>query len=271
MLDTYFFIPANRPEFLKKIPSINADVFVIDMEDTVDQSEWDSSISNIKKYTEIDSHYIRPNLFENGRFSLNLLKDLISNNAKYFIFPKLSELSQVNEIFKLNGICKSIILVETPKMLLSLKDVISNHNIHGVGFGSNDFSMYTGIKDSSEYMNYFRIKLKMIALEFDITLIDTASMNLYDDKAFKRECINAFNLGFDGKFLIHPNQLLMLQSTEFFSDEEVQWAIEVMKFLESYPESEIKAHKINGQVLEKPHYKKLQNIKKYLNFKNQSI
>ena len=266
MLDSYFFIPAGREDFLKKIPSINADHFVIDFEDSVAFSEWDKCVSNLKEYGSLNLHYVRPNLWNGGNFTIKTLQKLAGVGVKNVILPKLKTLEQIQEIIKLDNFSKIIILVETPDLLLILPEVVREFNslIEGIGFGSQDFAMYTNMKQSLSYMNYARFQINLTASKFGINFIDTASMLIDDEEEFNEECINAFNMGCSGKFIIHPRQLKVLQTAKYFSQSEIDWAHKALKQIEDKPLNEIKAYKIDGMVLEKPHLTKLKKIMQYL-------
>lgn len=266
MLESYFFIPASREDFLKKIPSIKADHLVIDFEDSVALSEWDKCVSNLKEYVDLSSHYVRPNLWNSGSFTTNTLQKLVEVGVKNVLLPKLKTLEQVQEVIELENFSKIILLVETPDLLLILPDVVREYDslIEGIGFGSQDFAMYTNMKQSLSYMNYARFQINLTASKFGKKCIDTASMLIDEEEVFEEECINAFNMGCTGKFVIHPRQLQVLKKAEYFSESEIAWAKKALKQIEGKPLDEIKAYKIDGMVLEKPHLTKLKKIKQYL-------
>lgn len=266
MLESYFFIPANRKDFLKKIPSIKADNFVIDFEDSVALSEWEECVSNLKDYGDLSSHYIRPNLWHKGEFTTNTLYKLAELGVKNVVLPKLKTLEHLQRVIELEKFSKMILLVETPDLLLILPDVLREYDalIEGIGFGSQDFAMFTGMKQSNNYMNYARFQINLIASKFGKKFIDTASMLIDEENLFEDECINAFNMGCTGKFIIHPRQLQVLEKAEYFSQSELDWAQEALKQIEGKSLDEIKAYKIDGMVLEKPHLAKLKKIKQYL-------
>lgn len=266
MLKSYFFIPSNREDFLKKIPFINADYFVIDFEDSVTRSEWDRCLANLKAYGKLSSHYVRPDLWNEGNFTTNQLHKLAEIGVRNVVLPKLKTLDQVREIISLKMFSKIILLVETPDLLLLLPNVIKEHDslIEGIGFGSQDFAMYTGMKQSMDHMNYARFQINLTASKFGKKVIDTASVLIDDEDAFEEECINAFEMGCSGKFIVHPRQLQVLKKAEYFSQREIAWAKKALRQIEGKSLDEMKVYKIDGMVLEKPHLTKLLKIKQYL-------
>jgi citrate lyase beta subunit len=266
MLESYFFIPANREDFFKKIPSISANYFVIDLEDSVSKSEWDKCVYNLKKYSVLSSQYVRPNLWDNGEFTTDQLEKLVEIGVENVVLPKVNTLEQLERIVELKKFTKLILLVETPDLLLALPNVVSKYeaSLEAIGFGSQDFAMFTGMKQSTEYMNYARFQINLVASKFGKKCIDTASMLIDDEDGFEEECINAHSMGYSGKFIIHPRQLRVLKDAEYYSQNEIEWAKKALIQINGRTHDEIKAYKVNGMVFEKPHLAKLEKIKQYL-------
>ena len=269
MLESYFFIPANREDFLNKIPSISTDYFVIDFEDSVPKSEWGKCIYNLKKYCDLGSQYVRPNLWHNGEFTTDQLEKLVEMGVDNVVLPKINTVEQLERIVELKKFKKLILLVETPDLLLALPNVVSKYeaSLVAIGFGSQDFAMFTGMEQSVEYMNYARFQINLVASKFGKKCIDTASMLIDDEDAFEKECINAHRMGCSGKFIIHPRQLKVLKDAEYYSQNEIEWAKKALLQIGGRTYDEIKAYKINGMVFEKPHLVKLEKIKQYLESK----
>ncbi len=269
MLESYFFIPADREDFLNKIPEIKADHFIIDFEDSVAHSEFEDSLNNLSTHFNLKEYYVRPNLWLNQKFTTDSLRKLVAKGVKKVVLPKIKTLAQVKEIFKVGNFSKVILLVETPDLLLALPKVIEEYDsyIDGIGFGSQDFGMYTNINQSNSYMNHVRFQINLIASKFEKKFIDTASMLIEKTDEFEQECINAFNMGCSGKFLIHPKQLNVLNSAEYYSDAEISWAQKALNKIGNKAVEEVKAYKIDGMVLEKPHLQKIKKIQKYLESK----
>ncbi|MBK6345987.1 MAG: hypothetical protein IPF68_08600 [Bacteroidales bacterium] len=47
MLKSYFFIPGSHPRLIEKLESIQADVLIIDLEDSISATELDSIIGKL--------------------------------------------------------------------------------------------------------------------------------------------------------------------------------------------------------------------------------
>ncbi|TNE74748.1 hypothetical protein EP331_00750 [bacterium] len=268
MLRSYFFIPANKPKFISKKEQIAASAFIFDLEDTVLSSEIDDSIENIRQYVEDEKVWIRPNLFKESNLDLTNITQLSKIGFKRYVLPKLQsfdEFELVRRVIKED--CRLIILVEHPSIMNELDKIVAKYinNIFGLGFGSQDYSMYSGMKQTNYHMNFVRFELNKIAVKYNIEFIDTASMNISNAEQFEKECVNAFDFGCSGKFIIHPMQLNSLNKAAYFDDDDIKWAKESFEAIGEQDFDTITAINVGGKVFEKPHIKKLKQIHKYLN------
>lgn len=267
MLDTYFFIPANKPKFIDGIKTLNTDFFIFDLEDTVPELDLDESIQNILPYINKNNIYVRPSLFNGEQLKFQLLDKLYKAGFRHFVLPKLKNLEHTQLILeRIPQSINNILLVEHPNLILDLKEILQKYKNYfkGLGFGSQDYSMFTGLKQDLNQMNLVRFQLNQFAISFNLSLIDTASMNINNMKLFESECVNAFSLGCDAKFLIHPKQLEVARNAKYFSDEEIEWGIKAYNVVKNIDFSQISAYNIGGVVIEKPHQKKIYQIMKYL-------
>ncbi|MCR9083199.1 MAG: aldolase/citrate lyase family protein [Cyclobacteriaceae bacterium] len=268
MLKSYFFIPASKPKFINKIPFLDVNEFVFDLEDSVLIEETDRALVNLNKNTYFKNFYVRPSLYDiNDELELNQLRKLLSMGFNRFVLPKVKNIQDADVVFKLIEQKDHVLLVERPRLLHQLDDVIGKYTdfIGAIGFGCQDFGSYMSMKRETSYMNHALFKIKLIAESHAKEVIDTASMLIDDLDRFKEECVNAFNMGCCGKFVIHPNQLAAIKNASYFSDDELKWAESVFEQIgDKLNDFSIGALKVEGKVLERPHLEKLKLIKKYL-------
>ena len=85
-------------------------------------------------------------------------------------------------------------------------------------------------------------------------------MNISDEQEFSSECIDAFNMGYDAKFVLHPQQLEVINKTEYFSKEEVKNALEIYEEIKTMDLVKFSVIKVNGKLYEKPHLKRIMKI-----------
>jgi len=152
--------------------------------------------------------------------------------------------------------------VENPLCLMNLKEIVKGKiiNITGITLGSHDYTNVVGMKHTSHYLYFARNYVLNVTKAYDLMAIDIASMNIYDEEEFSNECLDAFNMGYDAKFVLHPKQLEVLKKTEYFSQEEVESALEIYKEIKTVDLDKFSVIKVNGKLYEKPHLKRIMKI-----------
>ena len=271
-MKTFFFIPANKDKFVKKASSIDADCFVFDLEDAVAKNETLACLERLYRLELRDNYYVRPRIdFSPGETpDLKLITDLIDIGFRKFLIPKISELDELKYLQKILKLHEKyefekyqfILLVENPLCLMNLKEIVKGKiiNITGITLGSHDYTNVVGMKHTSHYLYFARNYVLNVTKAYDLMAIDIASMNIYDEEEFSNECLDAFNMGYDAKFVLHPKQLEVLKKTEYFSQEEVESALEIYKEIKTVDLDKFSVIKVNGKLYEKPHLKRIMKI-----------
>ncbi len=276
MLNTYFFIPANSKKFIEKREILPSNFIVFDFEDAILDSDYELCLSNIKEILIKDNYYARVRFYDSfsEKIITRVFHDLLKLGFKNFLIPKFTQISNIQTISDyLSTInfnketLKFVLLVEHPRGLFSLVDTIKSGilPITALGFGSHDYSNVMGMKHSLDNLSFARNYVLNVAKAYNLEAIDIVSTNLSDTDGFRHECINAFEMGFDSKFLIHPKQLEIINSIEYYTPEEVVEAEKVYNQILKIKNNEASVLNIDGKVYEKPHIQRIINIIKWRN------
>lgn len=265
MIASFFFIPASHPKLTEKIASIRADYLIIDIEDATAPTERVKAIRRLCSIRSKRHLWIRPVIFENSDHPSNAFSQLVQAGFRNFIIPKVRNLKQLSQLESI--VSKSvldelriIILVENPECLINLQQIIEGTSIkiEGVGFGSQDYCTETGMKHSYEFLNAPRFQIMNTAKAYGLNCIDIACMDAHAGAIFQHELKETFEMGFDGKFLIHPAQLRVLQQYPFFSYDEVKEAIDIIEEYDSLGQPAVFV--FNNKAIEPPHIKYFSKI-----------
>ena len=277
MLKTFFFIPSNKEKFVIKVSSIDADCFVFDLEDAVAKDETETCLERLNRLELRDNYYVRPRIdfSPGGTPDLKLITDLVDIGFRRFLIPKISELEELKylqKVLMLNEKYQFILLVENPLCLMNLKEIVKSKiiNITGITLGSHDYTNVIGMKHTAHYLSFARNYVLNVAKAYDLMAIDIASMNISDEEEFSNECLDAFNMGYDAKFVLHPQQLEVLKKTEYFYQKEVKNALEIYEEIKTMNLDKFSVIKVNGKLYEKPHLKRIMKIVEW-NKNNASI
>lgn len=269
MSRSYLFIPGNTPSMIQNLDVFESDSVIIDFEDSVISYDKDAArilINNfLKKFSfkEFDI-YIRIN----DSLNQNFLKDVeatIDLDITGYVLPKAS-LEAIEELNKHIKNKLIIPIIESPLALLKAEDIAKCKNVSGLLLGAEDYTKELGINrtlNGTEIL-YARSFIAIVCNAYGIESIDTPYTNKDDEVGLKEDSINAKNLGFTAKALIHPNQVDIVNDVFSPSTEEIFQAKRIIKKSE---ESNKGAFSLDGKMIDLPIIEKakkvLEKAKKY--------
>lgn len=236
-MDSYFFVPGNRLHKINDALIAETAHIIIDMEDAIKESEKYTILKQLEEEPNYKNHYIRIPIYDIfGKIDTSNFEYLLSLGYTKFVLPKLLSLDNFQLVFPVfeKKTVEIILLIETPRFLMEVKDVLLRFKpyIVGIGIGSHDFMSIIGGIHSLQNLEYPRQQILYLARLIDVKAIDFASMELSDAKIFETELIDGFQKGYDGKFLIHPWQLQILRNTNFYTLQDYTWALSINEKLD---------------------------------------
>lgn len=269
MYSSYFFIPADKPRFISKMPDLEADYFIFDMEESVCDNAVLSCIDNLKKLRKIEKNYfVRiPIDYENCENAEHIIKDLYQIGFSTFLIPKVRTQNDIQILIRqipneINGGVRFGLLVETPSFLVDFYNVAREYRkyISLVLIGSHDYCNIVGCKHSYDNLLYIRQKLLAECKALELPIIDYVSTDFVDKKKFAQECVKSCNEGFDGRAIIHPEQLDAFNNARYYTEDEVKEALKVKSIIDKIDMANFSTLNIDGKLYEKPHIRRIYNI-----------
>jgi len=97
--------------------------------------------------------------------------------------------------------------------------------------GTSDLAKDLGASHTRErlpFLTSFGLCL-LAARAADVAILDGVQLNLQDDEAFHEACTQGFELGFDGKTLIHPKTIAAANEAFSPSSEDIELAARVIE------------------------------------------
>jgi len=276
MFSSYFFLPADKKKFIDKTDSLEATNFIFDLEESVYYGNIDICIENLSNIIVKNNYSVRfPVNYKNPQITKDALLKLYNIGFRTFVLPKIETTDDLKNIIEFNNLIglkqvKYAIIVESPIALLNIELLIrlGKENIDYILIGSHDYCNIIGCKHTLDNLLYLRLKILAVCKAFKIPIIDIVSTQTQNVDEFTMECISAFNMGFDGKAIIHPMQLDVLNSALYYSKMEVQEAKYVHEQLKKSDMNKFSIIKINGNIYEKPHLKRIFDIIEWNKKKN---
>lgn len=267
LVKSYFFVPADRPRFIEKSGKLSGiDARVFDLEDAVHSSRLQDALTNLAQTTLLPSDWVRIPVGSEITDVLDRLKDL---GFKQFVIPKTRNRVDAIRALDLVTTCipnaRIILLVEHPRLFMELQAFLETDNgrIHGIGLGSHDLSAELGMRHEPTRIDPFRQDLLVMARAYEILPIDIASMEIGDRAAFTLDLDTAVGMGYRAKFLIHPDQLEILNAHPFHTRAEVDQANDILAQLKAAADRGESVQRVGGKLYEKPHIERLMEIRNW--------
>jgi citrate lyase subunit beta/citryl-CoA lyase len=126
--------------------------------------------------------------------------------------------------------------------------------VDGLSFGAEDFTLDLGTARTREGhdLAYARSAVAVAAGAAKVLAIDTVFSDLNDESGLANECRMARQLGFKGKFAIHPKQLATINREFSPSDSEVAYAEKVVLAFRQAQEENRGVITVDGKMIDGP-------------------
>ena len=282
-LRSLMFVPAHNEKLIQGVIRFDADVIVLDLEDSVQPFQMKQvARDNAEKYIKqgLFKNYkvfIRVNDLESGQ----ILKDVhqltiegvegflcpkVRTGKDVYFFDKLIETIECEKNIAKNSF-KIIPIIETTASVLNAQDICkASDRVIAIAFGSEDFiTDMHGIHDE-EALTLFtaRALIVLAARANNVAPIDTACINVHDNEDLERNLILAKKLGFEGMIVLSPKQLPLVHKYFTPSEKEIIEAKEMLKLSEEAEKEAKGVAVMDGKFIGPPLVKRAKNIlKKY--------
>lgn len=248
LMRSLMFVPAHNSRLMDSAARTNADVLLFDIEDSVQPLENKQiARDNIVKYITrgvFKGRHVFPRV--NDRESGHLLKDVFQLTIEgitgfmypkakkgddIYFFGKLLETIEYEKGFPI-GTFKIIPLIETTGAVMNIQDICTacTNRVIAVAFGCEDFvTDLGGIHDAQgESIFTARALIAMGAKASGVIPIDTVHIKVHDLDDLEKNLILSKKLGFEGMLVLNPKEIPLVHQYYSPSDEEVQWASEMV-------------------------------------------
>jgi citrate lyase subunit beta/citryl-CoA lyase len=278
LLRSLIFVPGNRANMLERALTFDADIIMVDLEDSVPPAEKVNA-------REVAREWV-PKLREAGRrvmVRLNALDTgLTRDELAAVISPHLYGVSvgktesawDLQEIERIIGSLetragltagelKVMPWIESARALVNVNAMASaSPRTIAIAFGAEDFTNDMGIQrtDDGEEVYHARATVAVAARAAGVASLDGPYVAFRNPEGLRKDAGVARQMGYTGKFAIHPAQIDTIN--ELFSPlpEDVAYARRVM---EAWQEAEANGRgslDLDGKMVDVPVVKRAQNL-----------
>lgn len=258
-LHSYLFVPANHIERFEKALKTSAGAVIIDLEDAVPVDLKISARESLATWLNTHPEYnvmIRVNAQNTEWFETDIQLAKF-NNVSAIVLPKTES---PNDILAITQIRRMDIyaLIETAVGFANVREIAKTENVKALMFGTIDFQLELDMQGGYHELLWFRNEIVLASKLAHIDApIDGVTVDFKDVALIGLDTQQAKNLGFSGKLCIHPNQVEIVNQTFQPTQEERQWAEQVVAAAD---QAQGKAVSLNGKMIDLPIILKAQRI-----------
>lgn len=260
------FSPGDRPELLRKAPGTGADTVVLDLEDAVAparKSEAREAVREVLADPEFDPDCEvcvrvnpRPRLTaEDVRVVFGGTEDL---RADAVMLPKAKGAADVEWLVDLladhGWELPAFVLVESARGILNAEAIADADPVTALAFGAEDLSADVGATrtDEGAEVLYAREHVILAAAAAGVDAIDTIYTDIDDSDGLAEETAFALDLGYDGKMVIHPSQVPVVNDSFTPSREKIEWARKVLDARDEADEEGRGVFRVDDEMVDAP-------------------
>ncbi len=256
------YVPGNSPRMMNSAGVYGCDCLILDLEDSVAFEQKEDArylIKNALKYVDFGNSELWV------RVNSNSMKEDVSV-VKYGVpygicLPKAERGEDVvilEGILEEEGLDAKIMpIVESALGVENISEILdASDRVVAVAFGAEDFTRDMGGKRTWDSLFYARSKIAVSAKAHGVQALDTIYPNVENMEGLREETMRIVEMGFDGKGVIHPNQIEIVHECFTPTEDEIK---EAKKILEAVGEAKAKGlgtASLNGKMIDLPVEKK---------------
>jgi citrate lyase subunit beta/citryl-CoA lyase len=264
------YMPGSNARAMEKARTLPADAVILDLEDSVAPDAKAAARRQVTDAVSVGAFGAREVIVRiNGLDTQWWLDDVNAvSKAKpdAVLVPKVSSPSHLEDVaerlvdISADQKIRVWAMMETPLAMLNARDIAAaasdvETRLAAFVMGTNDLAKETRAKiaPGRTAMLPWLMNCVAAARAFGLEILDGVYNDLADAEGFARECVEARDMGFDGKTLIHPNQIGPCNAAFSPSAEEVEQAKKIIAAFD-LPENRDKGVvQLDGRMIERLH------------------
>ncbi|HEV2666279.1 MAG TPA: CoA ester lyase [Blastocatellia bacterium] len=218
------YVPGISERMILKARDSAADGLILDLEDAVaPDRKVEARATVVRSLNEIDfggkEIIVRINALVT-EWGLEDARAVVAVGAPGLVIPKCESVEDVTTVAPImqskyhqpigGQTRKLLCLIETPRGVFASREIAeSNELVAGLMFGAADLSRDLGAvlsEDETEVL-FARSHVLLAARAAGVAAYDSPHFEIDDLEGLRRRCLAARNLGYDGKMVIHPSHI----------------------------------------------------------------
>jgi citrate lyase subunit beta / citryl-CoA lyase len=234
---SYLFVPANRPELMRKALASSADAVVLDLEDSIPADEKDSSRAQAHEILSgLDQAarsrlWVRPN--GAGTPECNADLAMLAGSSVGVRLPKVDSVADLEWVASRLPGSALIATVETAAGLVAASDLAGFDGVVRLALGGLDLIHDLGCVNDPSVLVYARSAVVVASRAAGLPgPINSVYPVLDDEDGLRRHVRHAADLGFRAQSVLSPRQLGVVHEVYRPDEKQLAWATQVLRAFE---------------------------------------
>ncbi len=270
VLRTLLFVPGNQERRIEKARSVAADALILDLEDSVPPAEKDLArkivAASLQGLASIGREvFIRTNSLSTP-YIVPDIKAVVRGGLRGILLPKSESAEDIHKVDALIADAEVkagleisstglLALIETPRGIINVYEIASaSARILGLALGAEDYTLEMGITRTKEgdELYYPRMAISIACHAASVLAIDSVYTDVRDSEGLAKETRAVKKMGFQGKLVIHPDQVGPVNQVFVPSEEELIYARRVVAAFEAAVTEGKASTSLDGRMVDAP-------------------
>ena len=272
------YMPGDDMHKIRKATTLGVDCICMDMEDGVAPSCKEQARSIISQALQnlnfgLSERLARINAIGTG-LEMEDLTSVLPAHPDGIVIPKVENADQIRWASEQIAVIEKefdwqvggipvLAVVETARGIVNLQEIAgSDARLQALIFGAEDFTSDLGATRTSEGWEVFYARSALLthAGAYGLQAIDMIYINFQDIEGLKNEADQGAKMGFSGKQIIHPFQVIPTQDAFTPSDDAIIQASHLLKAYKLHIEAGEGVFALNGKLVEAPIIKSAERV-----------
>lgn len=267
---TMMFVPGNNPSMIKDAGIYGADSIMFDLEDSVSLTEKDAArmlvfqaiqtvdFNNteiVVRINEITSEFGRADVFAMVKAGVDVIR-LPKTETVDDVLDVQEVILEAEKMFgREPGSTRMMAAIEGASGVLNAPAIaVSTDRLIGIAIGAEDYvtNMKTRRYPDGQELFFARSMIIHAARAAGISAFDTVYSDVNNEEGFRNEVELIHQLGFDGKSVINPRQIPVVNSVYSPTTKEIENAKAVIGAIKEAEKNGSGVISLNGKMIDKP-------------------
>lgn len=266
---TMMFVPGNNPAMMQDAYIYKPDSIMLDLEDSVSMAEKDAArllVHNALKTIDYGNTemVVRINPLSTP-YGKKDIEAVIKAGVHVIRMPKTETAEEVVEVEReIERVEKELGCLGRTQIMAAIEGALGVVNAYaiataskrmmGIALGAEDYcaNMKTQRSKDGEELRLARETIVVAARAAGIAALDTVYSNLNDMETFRKEVEYIKTIGFDGKSIINPRQIEIVNEVFAPTQKDIDKALTIIAAIKEAEKKGSGVISVNGKMVDRP-------------------